>query len=138
MLRVFSFLCNGVTFENLRHDGNKDDLMEFLILVLRKSASRSTFSLIIFVWISKTYRWKTFSLIIFVYIWGISRWKISFSMPCVVTSFKKIWLSLYFAWIVRVLDGFCVSLYLFGSSIFYTIGSKFRYWGIFRFITKFD
>ena len=38
------FLCNDVTSTNIRHDGNKEDLMELLILMHRKSANTSTFS----------------------------------------------------------------------------------------------
>ena len=54
----FFFLCNDVTSANLRHDGNKENLMELLILVLKKSANTSTVSLIIFVSISKI--WEDF------------------------------------------------------------------------------
>ena len=32
------FLCNGIISANLRQDGNKEDLMELLILVHRESA----------------------------------------------------------------------------------------------------
>ena len=39
------FLCNGIASANLRHDGNKEDLMELLIQVFRKSVNTSTFSL---------------------------------------------------------------------------------------------
>ena len=86
--------CSFVS--NLKYGGNKEDLMELLILVNRKSANISAFPLIIFVYISEI--WQAFL---------VFKSRI-FNFFCLVTSVKKIILAFMFSlnskntWVVFV------------------------------------
>ena len=73
------------------------------MLVHRKSANTSTFSLIVFVGISEI--WDAFL---------VSKWKSFFSMSCVVTSVREnLFLPLYLAWMVRIFGWFFLFHYGF-------------------------
>ena len=101
--------------------------MELLILVHRKSANASTFSVITFVHILEI--WEAFL---------VSESKIYFSVYSYFC--KKIFLLLYLAWMVRTFGLFLYFTKVFKvkSSIFCAIGSKFEYWGILTFFTIFE